>query len=203
MSYTRFCATEDYFIYSLVTYVDRQFNGTIQSITRSACANSSSPVIVEGLCIFGCHDGRVYALRTADGSLAWRFMAAPYERKVIVNSRLESSWPVYGVVMRQGLLCASAGLHPELGGGIYVYGLQPKTGNIAWKRTLTKSHALIKGTDRIQSRIVPISALNDTLKTDGNTLSLPAGRDRIFKFSPTESDDEIGLKLHTNPPKKR
>lgn len=320
---TRFCATDDYFIYSLVTYVDRQFNGTIQSITRSACANSSfpangmiyftptacgcttmlrghtaltpepllepiddahrlethpagrhnsatdarpfalpksllaadwprqarasemqtkpltadgrtftalihehrmqcrdadgkllwsftaagrissPPVIVENLCIFGSHDGRIYALHVADGSLAWRFMAAPYERKVIVNSQLESSWPVYGVVMHQGLLCASAGLHPELGGGIYVYALQPKTGKITWKRTLAKFPARITGTERIQSRIVPISALNDVLQTDNKTLSLPAGRGRIFTFGPNMTEDEIRLKLHTNPPMKR
>lgn len=320
---TRFCATDDYFIYSLVTYVDKEFNGTIQSITRSACANSSfpangmiyftptacgcttmlrghtaltpepllepiddslrletgksgrqnsttaakpfsmpesplakdwprqarasemqtepvstggltftalihehrmqcrdangnllwsftaagrissPPVIVENLCIFGSHDGRVYALQVRDGTLAWRFTAAPYERKVIVNSQLESSWPVYGVVMHQGLLCASAGLHPELGGGIYIYALKPKTGKIAWKRTLTKSPAQITGTERIQSRIVPISALNDTLQTDGNQLTLPAGRDRKFKFTPNMTDDEISQKLHTNPPKKQ
>jgi hypothetical protein len=39
----RFCATEDYLIYSLVTYVDKDSAGTIQSITRSACANSAFP----------------------------------------------------------------------------------------------------------------------------------------------------------------
>jgi len=318
---TRFCATDDYFIYSLVTYVDKDFAGTIQSITRSACANSafpangmlyftptacgcttmlrghialtpeplgqpiddslrleagvigrqsiapakpfalpdsliaqdwrrqarapenetepvtvngrtfialthehqmqcrdsqgqvlwsfttggrisSPPVIYEGLCLFGSQDGWVYAVRVADGSLAWRFMAAPYERKMIADSQLESSWPVYGVVMHKGLLCASAGLHPELGGGIYLYGLEPATGKMGWKRMLSKSPAIIRATERTDYRIVPSSALNDILRSDGNLLSLPAGRDQRFTFDPQMPDAELKQKLQTNPPAK-
>jgi hypothetical protein len=138
----------------------------------------------------------------ADGSLAWRFMAAPYERKIIANGQLESSWPVYGVVMHKGLLCASAGLHPELGGGIYVYGLEPVTGKMAWKRVLSKAPAIIGGTERTDYRIVPSSALNDTLRSDGYLLSLPAGRDRRFTFDPQMTDAELKQKLQTNPPTK-
>ncbi|MBC8218531.1 MAG: hypothetical protein H8E73_08705 [Planctomycetes bacterium] len=104
--------------------------------------------------------------------------------------------------MHDGLLCASAGLHPELGGGIYIYGLKPKTGGIVWKRILSKPPAVIVGTERIESRIVPISALNDVLQTDGKLLSLPAGRARRFAFDPSMTDNELRQKLQTNPPKK-
>jgi len=164
---------------------------------------SSPPIIHEGLCIFGCHDGWVYAVRIADGSPVWRFMAAPYERKVMAHSQLESSWPVYGVVMHQSLLCASAGLHPELGGGIYVYGLEPETGKLVWKRVLSKSPAKIHGTDRIAGRIVPSSALNDVLQSDGNLLSLPAGGGRRFTFDPRKTDPELKQQLETNPQSKK
>jgi len=64
------------------------------------------------------------------------------------------------------------------------------------------SPAVITGTERIASRIVPNSALNDVLKSDGGLLSLPAGRGRRFTFEPSMADNELRQKLQTNPPKK-
>lgn len=124
-------------------------------------------VYKEGLCLFGCHDGWVYALRIPDGSLAWRFLAAPYERKIVAYSQLESSWPVYGVVIHQGHICASAGLHPEAGGGIYVYGLEPKTGRLLWKRFLSKSPAVIHGTSPPDARRSCLWQLTQNNKESG------------------------------------
>ncbi|GAI33254.1 unnamed protein product, partial [marine sediment metagenome] len=37
----------------------------------------SPPTIYKGQVLFGCADGWVYSLRSADGELAWRFRAAP------------------------------------------------------------------------------------------------------------------------------
>ena len=130
-------------------------------------------------------------------------MAAPYERKIIADSQIESSWPVYGVVMHKDLFCASAGLHPELGGGIYLYGLEPATGKIAWKRVLSKSPAIIGGIERTDYRIVPSSALNDILRSDGHLLSLPAGLTQRFTFDPQMTDAEMKQKLQTNRPTKQ
>lgn len=214
----RFSATENYFLHSLVAYVDRDFRGEIQSIARSACANSvypgngllyftpntcrcftmlrghlalspeplqaplddnvrlepgngerhaiwseasrenadsliwehatkydsapaertaevragdttlsaavhthrlecrdsanrvvwqfmadarisAAPVVVGKRTIFAAHDGYVYAVNLDDGSLAWRFLAAPRHRWIVVHGQLESSWPIFGVTL--------------------------------------------------------------------------------------------------------
>lgn len=149
---------------------------------------SSPPVIHNGLCLFGSHDGWAYCLRESDGTLLWRFMAAPYERKIVAHGQLESSWPVYGVVMHNGLVCLSAGLHPETGGGIYIYGLEPTSGKLAWKKVLRRSPIIHDGKSRI--KIHPNRILNDALKTDGNSLSLPG-----ITFRPDEPDAEIQQKV--------
>jgi outer membrane protein assembly factor BamB len=149
---------------------------------------SSPPVIADGLCLFGSHDGWVYCLSAATGELAWRFMAAPYEHKVVAYGQLESSWPVYGVVMHEGLACFSSGVHPEVGGGIFVYGVEPGTGKIAWKKVFSRGPVLYDGKSRMAIR--PNRILNDVLKTDGPALSLPG-----ITFEPREPDTEIQKKV--------
>lgn len=67
---------------------------------------------------------------------------------------------------------------------------------------LSKSPAIIGGTERTDYRIVPSSALNDILRSDGDLLSLPAGRDQRFAFDPQTTDAELKQKLQTNPPTK-
>jgi outer membrane protein assembly factor BamB len=309
MRCNRFCATEEYFIYGLVAYVDRKFSGTFQSITRSGCAQgaipangmmyftpnacgcitqlrghialsseplrapvgddkrlekapaeaakvaapaspapdlpkgpvaedwkgqdpaaaaetqpvsadgktfvtvthqhrleardsagevlwsftaggriSSAPVVQDGLCIFGSHDGWAYCLRSADGGLIWRFLAAPYERKMMAFGQLESSWPVYGVVMHEGKVCFSAGVHPEVGGGIFVYGLDPKTGAVAWRKVLSRGPIAYDGKARM--KITPNRILNDVLKSEGGSLGLPG-----ITFDPRTSEEEMRKKV--------
>ena len=149
---------------------------------------SSPPVIQDGLCLFGSHDGWVYALRAADGTPAWQFLAAPYDRRVVVCGQLESSWPVYGVTMHDGRLVASAGVHPEVGGGIHVYGLDPKTGHVAWKKVLARGPVLCDGKSKI--RIRPNRILNDVPKSEGTMLSLPG-----ITFDPAMPDAELQKKV--------
>ena len=157
---------------------------------------SGAPLLEGGLCIFGSHDGWVYALKAADGTLAWRFLAAPYERKVVVDSQLESSWPVYGVVLHEGLVCFSAGLHPEVGGGISVYGVDPKSGTLRWKKVLRKGPVKVEAKNR--SPITPNRILNDALASDGKLLSLPG-----ITFDPRTTDDELRTKIEAPTPKKK
>jgi len=160
----------------------------------------SSPILHEGLCLFGSRDGWVWGLNAATGGLVWRFMAAPYERKMVACGQLESSWPVYGMVMHGGLACCSAGLHPEAGGGIYVYGLDPKTGRLVWKKVLARAAVLYDASKRsAKVPIRPNRILNDVLKSDGQTLSLPG-----ITFAPDEPDAEIQKKVNgeIEPPRK-
>ncbi|NQT85659.1 hypothetical protein HQ560_02780, partial [bacterium] len=84
-----------------------------------------------GQVLFGCADGHVYCLRAKDGVLAWRFRAAPQERLIIDEGRVESAWPVHGsVIVEKGVVYASAGRSSFLDGGIYLVGLDPRTGKV-------------------------------------------------------------------------
>ena len=89
----------------------------------------SPPTVFQGTALFGCRDGRVYCVRLADGQLVWRFQAGPWDRRVGAFGRLESPWPVHGsVLVRNGIAYFAAGRSSFLDGGIYVYGLDAKTG---------------------------------------------------------------------------
>jgi len=81
------------------------------------------------LCIFGSHDGWVYAFTTDRGALAWRTRVAPAEQRIVVNGRVESTWPAVGSVLaHEGKLWANAGRGTETDGGIAVVQLDPATG---------------------------------------------------------------------------
>jgi outer membrane protein assembly factor BamB len=157
---------------------------------------SGPPLVVGNRCIFGCHDGWVYAVELADGTLAWRFQAAPYERKIVVDGQLESAYPVYGVVLHEGLLCFSAGLHPEAGNGIWVYGADPETGDLRWKKNLRKSAVKIAANGK--TAVVPNRILNDVLVSDGKSLSLPG-----ITFDPRTTDEELRSKIEGPMPKRK
>ena len=89
----------------------------------------SPPTIYRGMALFGSADGWVYALRSADGELVWRFRAAPRERRTFVNGQLESIWPVHGsVLVHDGRLIVAAGRSSYLDGGIRISRLDPATG---------------------------------------------------------------------------
>ncbi len=91
----------------------------------------SAPTVHNGLVLFGCTDGSAYCLRAADGELVWRFRAAPEERRVVSFGQLESVWPVHGsVLVQDGVVYFAAGRSSFLDGGIMVYGLNPRTGEV-------------------------------------------------------------------------
>ena len=79
--------------------------------------------------LFGCADGWIYCLGAAEGTLVWRFRAAPTDRLVSVDGQLESTWPVHGAVLIQNdALYAAAGRSSYLDGGIVLYRIDPQTG---------------------------------------------------------------------------
>jgi hypothetical protein len=97
----------------------------------------SPPTLYEGLCIFGCTDGTVCCLSASDGQLVWHFRAAPEERQVCVMNQVESVWPVHGsVLVRDGKVYCTAGRSSHLDGGIYVYALDPRNGEIVHETLL-------------------------------------------------------------------
>ncbi len=94
----------------------------------------SPPTYHEGLLLFGSRDGWVHCLRASDGALAWRFKDLP-DRLVGAFGRLESAWPVCGsVLVQNGVAYFAAGRSSFLDGGIFVYGLDPRTGEVKHRR---------------------------------------------------------------------
>ncbi len=97
----------------------------------------SPPTVFDGLVLFGAADGYVYCARASDGEFVWRFRAAPGERRICSFDRLESAWPVHGsVLVKDGLAYFAAGRSSFLDGGIYVYALEPDTGEVAYQTCL-------------------------------------------------------------------
>ncbi|HXG61771.1 MAG TPA: PQQ-binding-like beta-propeller repeat protein [Planctomycetota bacterium] len=97
------------------------------------------PTLDRGRCLFGAHDGWVYALDAADGSLLWKTRLAPADTKIPAYGQLESLWPVPGSVLVLGdLAYAAAGRHPLSDGGVHVAALRVETGEIVWRRALTE-----------------------------------------------------------------
>lgn len=103
----------------------------------------SSPTTYDDLVLFGCADGCVYCLHASDGSLVWRFRAAPSNQRIIAFDQLESPWRVHGsVLIKDGLAYCTAGRSSYLDGGIRIVALDPATGNVryetcvdTWSRT--------------------------------------------------------------------
>lgn len=106
----------------------------------------SPPTLYGSLVLFGSADGWVYCLRGADGTEVWRFMAAPRERRITAFGQVESAWPVHGSVIIQNdvtsnpprpLVYFTAGRSSYLDGGIYVYALDPQTGELIHQNCLS------------------------------------------------------------------
>jgi outer membrane protein assembly factor BamB len=93
------------------------------------------PALHEGLCLFGARDGWVYAVRADNGTLVWRFCAAPRDERIVAYGQLESRWPVIGgVLVYQGLAYFGVGRHAGADGGITVCAVEPRTGKLVWSR---------------------------------------------------------------------
>lgn len=93
------------------------------------------PTIRGGMCVFGCRDGWVYALRLSDGTLAWRNLAAPADRRIMVEGQLESAWPATAsVTINDETVCAAAGRHNLAEGGIVVTAFDLVSGRKKWQK---------------------------------------------------------------------
>jgi outer membrane protein assembly factor BamB len=93
----------------------------------------SAPTILGNLCVVGSRDGWVYAFIADKGTLAWRARVAPLEQRIVVNGRVESTWPAVGSVLaHDGKLLVNAGRGAEADGGIAVVQLDPATGETTW-----------------------------------------------------------------------
>jgi outer membrane protein assembly factor BamB len=91
----------------------------------------SPPTVWKGRVLFGSADGYVYCLRASDGVLAWRFRAAPEDRRMTAFEQLESVWPVSGsVLVREGVLFCVAGRSMFLDGGLRYLRIDAESGRL-------------------------------------------------------------------------
>ena len=95
---------------------------------------SARPVVIGGTVFAASHDGWLYALDAATGDIRWRFFAGHSDRRIMAHGQLEAASPALGLAAFEGAIVCSAGRHPELDGGIYLWGLDPTTGAIRWKQ---------------------------------------------------------------------
>ena len=86
-----------------------------------------APIVSGKNLYFGSDDGFFYCLNPEDGSLRWKFRAAPNNRKVLANDRLCSLWPMRGgPVLANGKIYFTCGVWPFE--GTFLYTLDANTG---------------------------------------------------------------------------
>jgi len=150
----------------------------------------SPPTVAGGRVLFGSADGSVYCLRDEDGALAWRFRAAPEDRRVFSYGQLESVWPVPGsVLVREGVAYVAAGRSSFLDSGIYLYRLDLQTGRML---SVTRINDRDPKTDREPQKTVSDftmeGALPDILAADGGSIFM---RHRRFDVNGAEQPANV------------
>ncbi|MHC4404226.1 MAG: outer membrane protein assembly factor BamB family protein [Planctomycetota bacterium] len=133
-------------------------------------AVNSAPSLTQGRVLFGCADGSVYCLSAADGALAWRFDATPYDKTVVSYGQVQSAWPIHGSVLVRGdVVYCSAGYSSYLDGGLYLYGLDVKTGRVLHQGRLDGPHDASRDAHDAHNMD---GSLNDVFTCVDDTLSL-------------------------------
>ena len=90
-----------------------------------------APTVAGGRVLVGSDDGCVYSLAAADGSLIWRFRAAPEDRRVLGHGKMISLWPVRtGVLVDRDVAYFAAGIFPAE--GVFFYAMDVASGKQLW-----------------------------------------------------------------------
>lgn len=129
----------------------------------------SPPTIHRGRVVFGGADGWVYCL-TADGELAWRYRAAPLDRRTMAYEQLESLWPVHGsVLVRDDTVHCVAGRSTFLDGGLRMLRLNIATGEKVSETIMDDKNPETGSNmqEKVQILQMPVG-LPDILSCDGN-----------------------------------
>ena len=173
--------------------LDANTGRVVWSYTTGARIDSP-PTYYKGLAVLGSADGYVYALRAKDGVLAWRFRAAPLDRRMMAWEQLESAWRVHGsVLVYNDVLYCTAGRNMYVDGGVRLIRLDPTTG-ILLGETVMNELDPITGEDmhlaylkKTQGNNMPV-AHSDILSCDGKHLWM-----RSQKIALNGQRLEIGL----------
>jgi len=193
------------FVASIDTHTVHALDATTGEVVWSYTAGGrvdSPPTIHEGAAIFGSADGWVYCVRASDGKLAWRFRAAPMDRRVMAWEQVESTWPVHGsVLVQDGVVYCVAGRSVFLDGGMRLLRLDPKTGKKLSEAVLDERdpntnenlHAHVKTLN------MPV-ALPDVLSSDGKSLYMRSQRfdlqGKRRQVAPIDVNEQAGEGAH-------
>ncbi len=130
------------------------------------------PTLYQGLCLFGSHDGWVYAVRADNGHEVWRFRAAPAQRRMVAYGQVTSTWPVVGgVLLANKTAYVIAGHSTETDGGLYIHALNPLTGEKKWSGRRYKRDPKIFGGYTPRRGTTYVGSV-DLLCSDGKTISI-------------------------------
>jgi len=161
----------------------------------------SPPTLWERLVLLGSADGWAYCLRADDGTLVWRFLAAPYDRRIASCDQVESAWPVHGsVLVRDGIAYVAAGRSTYLDGGIRLYGLDPATGKVLHQGTLSGPFPDGKAVPRDVAFFVR-GANSDVLVSEGDAIYMrqkrltPSLQEQPLEVLSTKGEADAGLHI--------
>jgi len=155
----------------------------------------SPPTIHEGMVYFGSADGWMYCLRAEDGALAWRFRVAPESRQIVSYGQLESVWPVPGNVLvasrQEGppVAYASAGRSSYVDGGVYLCGVDARTGELVTRRRISHRdpETGLEPQEMVRGVNMP-GAMPDVLASDGTSIFM---RHQRFDFSGESLEPDV------------
>jgi len=181
--------------------LDASSGKTIWSYTAGGRVDSP-PTIYQGRVLFGSADGWVYCLRASDGTLIWRFRAAPQDQRLVSFEQLESVWPVHGSVLVQNdVAYCVAGRSMFLDGGLRMLQLDPKTG-------CKISESILDDRDpesgknlqvHVKGLNMPV-ALPDVLSSDGRYVYMRSQRFDLKgnrqQVAPTDVTEQTGEGVH-------
>jgi len=132
----------------------------------------SPPSFDRGRLLFGSADGYVTCLRADDGALAWRFRAAPVDRRMVAFDQVESVWPLHGsVLVQDGVATVVAGRSMYLDGGLRLCRLDAATGRLLSEKVLDDRDP--ETGENMQRHVAGLNmpvALPDVLSSDGEHL---------------------------------
>ena len=118
-------------------------------------------------------DGRLYCLSIDTGEPIWRRRGGPRNDMLLGNDRMISRWPARGgPVVMDDVVYFGAGIWPSE--GIFLYALDPLTGEVIWKNDSSGSIEMDQphGTARAKSGI----SAQGYLAASGDSLLVPTGR---------------------------
>ncbi len=139
-----------------------------------------APAFWQGRLYASSDDGYLYCIRAKTGKLIWRKRGGPAGDMVLGNGRMISRWPARGAAtIVDDVVYFGAGIWPSE--GIYLYALEPKTGQVLWLNDssgdifMDQPHPGAQASSGVSAQGYMAAA--------GNTLLVPTGRAIPATFS--------------------